>query len=190
MIDTNVHTQLEQARLETARAIVAYQGHRIDEVDRHLASAIAMLATISHALKTSNPWELPTDLAWHRGQDGTWWIIDPNSDDTLRLVNGCHRGPLLDRPDADHLADLLHRRNAAEPRRPRDWDTALAVLGHWRWAPPTRLHGWWAVPTNPHSAFDVVPLREVTTLWAERAREVHPEVAKLVDERDAVERGR
>ncbi len=199
MIDTNVHTQLEQARLETARAIVAYQGHRIDEVDRHLASAIATLATISHALKTSNSWELPTELAWHRGQDGTWWIIDPNSDDTLRLVNDCHRGPLLDRPDAALLTDLLHRRNAAERRRPnavvtsttpRDWNIELAVLGHWHWSPPTRLHGWWAVPTNPHSAFDVVPLRDVTTLWEKRAREAHPIVAKLVDERDAAERGR
>lgn len=180
------------AHLERARELLRHEEQtfeRVKSASCHLRAALVCMQAADEE-SPADPWELPTDLAWHRGQDGTWWIIDPNSDDTLRLVNGCHRGPLLDRPDADHLADLLHRRNAAEPRRPRDWDTALAVLGHWRWAPPTRLHGWWAVPTNPHSAFDVVPLREVTTLWAERAREVHPEVAKLVDERDAVERGR
>ncbi len=199
MIDTNVHTQLEQARLETARAIVAYHGHRIDEVDRHLASAIAMLATISHALKTSNPWELPTDLAWHRGQDGTWWIIDPNSDDTLRLVNDCHRGPLLDRPDAAHLTDLLHRRNAAEPRRrnavvtsttPRDWNTELAAIdeGSWDWSAPTEFCGWWAVQRGRGVA--VAPIRDVTCRGEKSTRELHHHVAKLVDERDDVERGR
>lgn len=72
----------------------------------------------------------------------------------------------------------------------RDWNTELAVLGEWRWVPPTRLHGWWAVATRPNSAFDIVPLRDVTTEWAKRSREVHPEVAKLVDERDEAERGR
>ncbi|MBK8241659.1 MAG: hypothetical protein IPK74_39630 [Deltaproteobacteria bacterium] len=90
-------------------------------------------------------------------------------------------------------ADLSAVASAVAPRpklSTRDWNTELAVLGHWHWSPPTRLHGWWAMPTNPHSAFDVVPLRDVTTLWAKRAREAHPEVAKLVDERDDVERGR
>lgn len=90
-------------------------------------------------------------------------------------------------------ADLSAVASAVAPRpklSTRDWNTELAVLGHWHWSPPTRLHGWWAMPTKPNPAFDVLPLRDATTEWAKHAREAHPIVAKLVDERDDVERGR
>lgn len=49
-------------------------------------------------------------------------------------------------------ADLSAVASAVAPRpklSTRDWNTELAVLGHWHWSPPTRLHGWWAMTPRP-----------------------------------------
>lgn len=76
----------------------------------------------------------------------------------------------------------------------RDWAAELAAIedGSWVWEAPTKSAGWWAVRRiHRHSpSLDIVPLRDVTNQWEKDCRNVFREVAKLVDERDAVERGR
>ncbi|MBK6920496.1 MAG: hypothetical protein IPH07_24055 [Deltaproteobacteria bacterium] len=94
-------------------------------------------------------------------------------------------------------ADLSAVASAIAPRpklSTRDWAAELAALedGSWVWEAPTKSAGWWAVRRDPrHSrSIDIVPLRDITEQREKVCRSVFCEIAKLVDERDDVERGR